>query len=90
VDNPTTNYGLSTYLEADTDDALESYLLFSISGVTGPIQHAILRVYSTSNGTVNDRASGRRAMSRSAVNGFWERIERIMQVKSVQSVPVIR
>ena len=47
------NYGTNTQLWADGDAGAnyESYLQFSVSGITGTVQSAILRVYSTS-GTV--------------------------------------
>jgi hypothetical protein len=44
--NPGTNYGTS-YLRADggADPDVESYLRFTVSGVTGPVSSAKLRVY---------------------------------------------
>ncbi|HVL24511.1 MAG TPA: DNRLRE domain-containing protein [Thermomicrobiales bacterium] len=45
--NPTTNYGTSTPLRADggADPDIESYLRFTVSGVTTTVQSATLRVY---------------------------------------------
>lgn len=56
-DKATTNYGTSTSLWADggTNPAYESNLQFTVSGLTGTIQNAVLRLYVT-NGTVNGPA----------------------------------
>ena len=47
----TSNYGTSSQLWVDGDigASYESYLKFTISGITGTIQNATLRVYSTSS-----------------------------------------
>src|SRR6266508_4559015 len=37
-------------------EAVESYLRFTVSGVTSSIQHAALRLYATTNGTTNGPA----------------------------------
>jgi len=44
------NYGTNTQLwvDGDTGASYETYLKFSVSGITGTVQSAILRVYSTS------------------------------------------
>ena len=52
--SPGTNFGTSTYLRSDKP-AAQSYLRFDVSGVTGTIQQALLRLYvpsgySTTNG----------------------------------------
>ena len=54
---PGTNYGASSTLRADggSDPDVESYLRFSVTGVTGPVHTARLRVYATS-GTSNGPA----------------------------------
>jgi hypothetical protein len=54
---PGTNYGTSSSLRADgsSDPDVESYLRFSVTGVTGAVQSARLRVYATS-GTSNGPA----------------------------------
>jgi calcineurin-like phosphoesterase family protein len=47
--SPNTNYGTGTTLvtDAGTGVNVESYLLFTVSGVTGPITNATLRLYVT-------------------------------------------
>lgn len=45
--NPNTNFGTATTLSADQDRTEESYLRFSLSGISGPVQQAILRLYAT-------------------------------------------
>jgi hypothetical protein len=52
--SPNTNYGAAAVLETDdgTNAAVQSYLRFDVSGVTGPVTSARLRVYVT-NGTVD-------------------------------------
>ena len=54
--SPTTNYGTS-YLRADggSDPDVESYLRFSVSGISGTVQAATLRIYGYS-GTANGPA----------------------------------
>lgn len=54
----TTNYGTSTNLQADGDVGASqiSYIRFVVTGFTGPIQSVKLRVYCTTNGTVNGPA----------------------------------
>lgn len=49
--NPGTNYGASSALRVDggSDPDVESYLRFTVTGATGTIQSAKLRVYSTSS-----------------------------------------
>jgi hypothetical protein len=56
---PTTNYGTSTYLQADGDVGirLNTYISFSISGLIDPINSAKLRVFDTTNATVNGPAA---------------------------------
>jgi hypothetical protein len=49
--NPTTNYGTLNRLDVDSPGQ-ESYLRFTVSGVTGPIQSATLRLFAT-NGSTN-------------------------------------
>ena len=53
--NPSTNYGASTTLRTDgsSDPDVQSYLRFAVSGVTGAVQSAKLRLYVT-----NDSANG--------------------------------
>ncbi len=56
--SPATNYGSLAYVSVDgaPDPIEESYLRFNVSGVSGAIQSAKLRVYVTANGTVNGPA----------------------------------
>ena len=49
--NPTTNYGTITRLDVDNPGE-ESYIRFTVSGVTGAVQNATLRLYVT-NGSSN-------------------------------------
>ena len=55
--NPTTNYGTALALRTDagTGVNVESYLRFTVTGVTGAVQSATLRVFATS-GTANGPA----------------------------------
>lgn len=55
--NPSTNYGASTTLRTDgsSDPDVQSYLRFAVSGVTGTVQSAKLRLYVT-NGSANGPA----------------------------------
>jgi hypothetical protein len=56
--SPSTNYGNATTLQVDdtSDPDLESYILFTVAGVAGPIQSARVRLYATTNGTKNGPA----------------------------------
>lgn len=56
--NPTANTGTSDYLEVmrANDRSVESYLRFTVSGVTEKIQSAHLRVYSTTDASENGPA----------------------------------
>jgi hypothetical protein len=56
--NPTTNFGLATTLLVDSGSGVnvESYLRFTVSGVSGSIQSAKLRLYVDGNGTANGPA----------------------------------
>ena len=58
--HPTSNYGTSTTLRVDggTDPAVETYLRFAVSGLTGPVQRARLRLYTTSGTVVKPVAFG--------------------------------
>ena len=55
--SPTTNYGTSTTLQADGDTVMTSFIRFTVSGLSGPIQSVKLRVFCTTNGTANGPAS---------------------------------
>ena len=49
--SPTTNFGTSPQLRADggSDPDVQSYLRFNVTGVSGPVQRAVLQLYSTSH-----------------------------------------
>lgn len=49
--SPTTNHGTVSRLDVD-DPGEHSYLRFNVSGVTGPVTSAVLRLYAT-NGSAN-------------------------------------
>ncbi len=46
---PSTNYGTSTALRADSSPIVNSYLRFSVSGLTGTVQKVTLQVYANSS-----------------------------------------
>lgn len=50
------NYGSADTLSVDGDPRQEGYLCFALSGLSGRVQQAILRLYATSNGTWNGPA----------------------------------
>jgi hypothetical protein len=56
---PTTNYGAQTNLQANAaaGSAQNSFIRFTVGGVTGTIQNVKLRVYCTTNGTNNGPAA---------------------------------
>jgi hypothetical protein len=56
--SPSTNYGSATTLQVDdtSDPDLESFVRFTVAGVSGPIQSARVRLYATTNGTQNGPA----------------------------------
>jgi hypothetical protein len=56
--DPGTNYGNGTTLHADGagDSGIESFIRFTVTAVSGPIQNARLRLYVTDNGTQNGPA----------------------------------
>jgi Predicted phosphohydrolases len=56
--SPSTNYGTATTLQVDdtSDPDLESFLRFTVAGVSGPVQNARVRLYTTTNGTKNGPA----------------------------------
>src|SRR5688572_2294129 len=51
--NPSTNYGNSAYIQIDgaSDPEVEGFFRFTVTGVSGTIQSALLRVYDTTNGS---------------------------------------
>ncbi len=56
--SPSTNYGNATTLQVDdtSDPDLESFIRFTVVGVSGPVQSARVRLYTISNGTKNGPA----------------------------------
>ena len=56
--NPSTNYGNATSLQVDgaSDPDLESFIRFTVMGISGTIQSARLRVFTTTNGSTNGPA----------------------------------
>ncbi|MGB8932523.1 MAG: DNRLRE domain-containing protein, partial [Anaeromyxobacteraceae bacterium] len=56
--SPSTNYGSATTLQVDdtSDPDLESFVRFTVNGVSGPVQNARVRLYTTTNGTKNGPA----------------------------------
>ncbi len=56
--SPSSNYGTSTSLRTDGSPVLNSYLKFSVSGLTGTIKSATLRVYSNSSSSTGYSAHG--------------------------------
>jgi hypothetical protein len=56
--SPNTNYGNATTLQVDdtSDPDLESFIRFTVAGMSGPIQNARIRLYATTNGTKNGPA----------------------------------
>ncbi len=53
--NPAVNYGAATSLVVDSSPLTESYLRFDVSGLTGAVHNAVLRLYMF-NATVNGPA----------------------------------
>ncbi|MBN2116662.1 MAG: DNRLRE domain-containing protein [Anaerolineales bacterium] len=49
--NPSKNYGKTTYLQVDgaNDPDVESFIRFTVTGISGNVQSARLRVYATTN-----------------------------------------
>jgi hypothetical protein len=56
--SPSTNYGYFSTMQADgaSDPDVEAYIRFTVTGVSGPVQNVILRVYVSTNGSVNGPA----------------------------------
>jgi len=56
--NPSTNYGNATTLQVDgaSDPDTESFIRFTVAGVSGTIQSARLRIFDTTNGSANGPA----------------------------------
>ena len=57
-DNPDTNAGDSTFLQVDgrADPAVESFIRFTVTGISTSIENAVLRMYATTNGSGNGPA----------------------------------
>jgi len=56
-DLPTTNYGTSTSVQADASPVTNGYLKFTVSGVSGSVSSATLRIFSRSTGTTAVKVS---------------------------------
>jgi hypothetical protein len=54
--SPTTNYGTATTFRVDGSPDVHSYLRFDVSGVSGTISRAVLRIYANSSGTAGIQA----------------------------------
>lgn len=54
--SPNTNYGNATTLQVDNAPDLESFIRFTVTGVSGPVQSARVRLYATDNDTSNGPA----------------------------------
>jgi hypothetical protein len=56
--NPSTNYGNAATLQVDgaSDPDIESFIRFTVTGISGAVQNARLRVYATTNGSTNGPA----------------------------------
>jgi hypothetical protein len=56
--NPASNFGTANYLQVtgSNNNHMESYVRFAVSGISGTVQSAKLRVYSTTNATQNGPA----------------------------------
>jgi glucose/arabinose dehydrogenase/PKD repeat protein len=69
--NPTTNYGTSATLRADggVDPDVDSYLMFPVTGVSGPVTAAKLRIHTTSTAT---SASGNGPAAYATTTGWTE------------------
>jgi hypothetical protein len=52
---PSKNYANATYLQVDGDSGarVESYILFTVSGLNGSVSNATLRIYDRGNGSSN-------------------------------------
>jgi hypothetical protein len=50
-DQPTANFGTATSVQADASPVTNGYLKFTVSGVTGSVSKATLRIFSRSTGT---------------------------------------
>jgi len=56
--NPSTNYGSAASLQVNgaSNPDVESFIRFTVTGVSGTVQNAQLRIYATTNGTKNGPA----------------------------------
>lgn len=70
--SPTTNYGTSSYLRTDggADPDVESYLRFTVTGVSDPVESAKLRVFATT-GSANGPAAYATSNSWSETGITW-------------------
>jgi hypothetical protein len=63
--SPNTNFGAQSALEADNSPVVESYLRFNVSGLTGTVTRARLRLYAT------DPTGNGPALYRADPNALW-------------------
>lgn len=56
-DQPTANFGTATSIQARTSPTYNGYLKFTVSGLTGSVSKATLRLFSRSSGTTAVRVS---------------------------------
>ncbi len=54
--NPTTNYGSNTTLRVDGSPEVRSYIRFNVSGLSGLVSNATLRIYANSSNSQGIRA----------------------------------
>ena len=73
--SPSTNYGNATTLQVDdtSDPDLESFIRFTVAGVSGPVQNARVRLYATTNGTQNGPAIYATNLSWNETDITWNR-----------------
>lgn len=56
--NPTKNYGAATTLRADASPDVHSYLRFDVQGLSGPVNHATLRIFANTASSVGYEIRG--------------------------------
>lgn len=56
--SPTTNYGTSTQVRIDGSPLVRTYLRFTVTGVSGPITSAKLRIYANSSSSTGHEVHG--------------------------------
>jgi len=73
--SPTANYGTATSLQVNgvSNPGIESFIRFTVSGISGTIQSAQLRVYATTNRTKNGPALYETSASWTETGISWNR-----------------